>query len=107
MSYPGEPQISVGEYNRPLLYNAGTDLRGRSLWIVGIRPDNSLFGGAAEIGLEEIWLPNQTMIPGQWCQYIIQQGDLTIPGWYNVQLYTHPETTNGQLIQSNFMVAKA
>ena len=107
MSYPGSPQISVGEFNRPLAYNAGCQLSNRSLWIVGIRPDNSLFGGKAVLQQGELWLPNQVMLPGQWIQYTIVPGDLTIPGWYNVQLFTYPETTNGQLIQSNFMVAKA
>lgn len=107
MSYPGAPEISVGEFDRPLYYNAGCDLSERSLWIVGIRPDGSLFGGKASLSQGTIWLSNQVMMPGQWCAYVIEDGDLNQPGWYTVQLYTYPETTEGQLIQSNFMVAAA
>lgn len=107
MSYPGAPQITVGEYDRPLYYNAGTDLRNRSLWILGIRPDGTIFGGKASLSLGELWLSNQVMLPGQWCAYIINPGDLNQPGWYAVDLWTYPDTINGQLMQSNFMVAPA
>lgn len=107
MSYPGPAQINAGEWNAPLFYNSGTDLRAcASLWMLGIRPDGSLFGGRCYLGHGNVWLNNQTMLENNWTVYMIQDGDLPMAGWYTVELWAFPEPPVGQLEQSTFQVGQ-
>lgn len=106
MSYPGAPQVHVGEVGRPVYYNTGTDLTvAKSLWVIGIRPDGTLFGGPAVIGVGFVWRPNQTMAPPNWCSYVLQPGDLNQAGWYTIDLWMYPSPPLEQIMQSNFTVA--
>lgn len=108
MSYPGAPQILVGQFNAPVYCCAFTNLRGRSLSVDLIRPDSSrLEARPVNLGFGNQYLSDQTMLEGEWVVYVIQDGDLTMEGIYTLQINANPPTLNGQITQAQFRVGAA
>ena len=107
MSYPGEPQIVVGQWNAPVYACAFQDLTGKQISIDLIRPDSSrLASRPVNMGIGTQYFSDQTMLEGQWVVYMIQEGDLTQPGIYTIQINMTPPPLNGQITQAQFRVGE-
>lgn len=104
MSWPGQAQINVGQWNAPVYVNAGTDLRGRDITVILIRPDGTESTGPGHIATPEENFPSTTMLPFQWCVYMIQNGDLTMKGLYTIELVIDPVPPTLQIPQFVFQV---
>jgi hypothetical protein len=104
MSYPGFAQIRVGEWNANLCMSAFTNIRGRSLWIQVIRPDQSTFIRPAKMGLGNFWRADQVLEEGQWAYILIEDGDLTMEGIYVANLTADPNPPIVEITQAQFNV---
>lgn len=80
--------LNVGEYGLACAVNVNFDLIGAtSLLLEFVRPDLTVFGGAADAPNTALVTPSEgTYTAGQYARYIFKPGDLNQPGDYIVRL---------------------
>lgn len=80
--------INVGEYGLALNLNVNYDLSSAlSLQISIVRPDDSIILGTPIMGTSYlVTLDQGTFLANQYATYLIQPGDLTLPGTYRIRL---------------------
>lgn len=83
--------VNVGEFglalNLNVNYNISGATAGTGLSLSITRPDNSAFSGTPVVGTVDLVTPDQgTFLANQYAIYLIQPGDLTLPGTYRIRL---------------------
>lgn len=94
--------VNVGEYGLALNVNVNFDITAATgLSLSFTRPDNSAFSGACTVGQVDLAVPGEgTYLAGRYARYLIQPGDLTVPGEYTVRL-TYTDAAPKRLISDN------
>lgn len=85
---------NVGEYGIAYDLNLNYDITAAtSLQMVITRPDSTKITGVPSVGLVDLATPDQgTFSAKQYCTYLFQNGDLTVPGTYLARV-TYTDST--------------